>query len=508
MSKVSPEPNFLFDPRAAVYDGGHLSYPDEPPFHPPIAYPEYPFDPDVLDEKNHIYDAVRQLFFLLGLDVEHYDTPDWNPLGVIIRPGDKVVLKPNLVISEHPDGIAGIQAAVVHGSIIRAFLDYVFIANRGQGRITVADSPIKEVDFDRILELTGIGLAVAHLTDRYDLDIDLVDFRDLQVERDRDGVMISSRRLDGDPEGYQIIDLAQHSMLTEIAQHAPRYRSTATVYEKAPFQAHNLERNLYSIPNRILQADVVISLAKLKTHRKAGVTLSLKNMVGITNEKRWLPHHRVGSPSHGGDLYADSTRLDFKIKERAKDLLLTHSWGRWGSQYVGIPLLKSYQKLVQPLLDRLHRDDPHAKIEDGDWYGNDTVWRMVLDLNTLLFYADRQGVLCDQPQRRYFSLIDGIIGGAEEGPLKPRPQPAGLLVAGFNPVVVDMVSTRIMGFDYRKIPMIQRAAARSVLPLGQIEQTNIRLASNDSRWLSIFQTEDPGLKFPPSRGWLGHIELE
>ena len=508
MSNASPVSNFLFDPRTAVYDSGHYSYPDKPPFHPPIAYPEYPFDADVLDEKNYIYDAMRQLFFLLHLDVGHYDTTDWNPLGEIIQPGDNVVLKPNLVISEHPDGIPGIEASVVHGSIIRAFLDYVFIANRGQGRITVADSPIKEVDFDQILELTGIGPAVAYLTDRYDLDIDLVDFRDLQVERDRDGVMISSRRLVGDPEGYQIIDLGQKSMLTEIAQHAPRYRSTAAVYEKATVQAHNLERNLYSIPNRVLQADVVISLAKLKTHRKAGVTLSLKNMVGITNEKRWLPHHRVGSPSHGGDLYADSTRLDFKIKERAKDLLLTHSWGRWGSHYVGMPLLKSYQKLVQPLLDRLHRDDPHAKIEDGDWYGNDTVWRMVLDLNTLLFYADRQGVLCDQPQRRYFSLIDGIIGGAEEGPLKPRPHPAGLLVAGFNPVVVDMVSTRIMGFDYRKIPMIQRAAARSVLPLGQIEQTNIRLASNDSRWLSIFQTEDPGLKFPPSRGWLGHIELE
>ena len=107
-----------------------------------------------------------------------------------------------------------------------------------------------------------------------------------------------------------------------------------------------------------------------------------------------------------------------------------------------------------------------------------------------------------------FSLIDGIIGGVEEGPLKPRPQLAGLLVAGFNPVAVDMLCTRIMGFDYRKIPMLKRAATRSVLPLGQFEQANIQLASNDSRWLSIFQTEDPGLKFPPSRGWLGHIELE
>src|SRR4249920_3177530 len=121
----------LFDPRVAVFDAGQCTYPDRPPFHPPQRYPEYPFGSDEIDAQNFVYESVRQLFCLLEMDKDHYGTRMWNPLGQIIKPGDNVVLKPNLVISEHPDGLVGVQASVVHGSVIRPFIDYVFIANQG-----------------------------------------------------------------------------------------------------------------------------------------------------------------------------------------------------------------------------------------------------------------------------------------------------------------------------------------------------------------------------------------
>jgi uncharacterized protein (DUF362 family) len=508
MSKVGPTTLRLFDPRVGVFDTGQFCYPERPPFNPPERYPEYPFAHHETDPKNYVYGSVRQLFLILGLDVEHYGSPEWNPLGKIIRPGDNIVLKPNLVISDHPDGLTGIQAAVVHGSILRPFIDYAFIANKGRGRITVADSPIKEVEFYRVLELTGIRPTIEYVNEKYGLEIELIDFRDLQVRRNKDGVMISSQQLTGDPGGYRVIDLAQRSMLLEISQYADLYRSTAAVYENAILRAHNQDRNLYSIPSRILEANVVISLAKLKTHRKAGVTLSLKNMVGITNEKRWLPHHRIGSPAQGGDLYSDSTRPDVKLKELAKDLLITHSWGQWGARHVGLPLFNIYKRFAKPLLDRIYRNGSMSHVEDGDWFGNDTVWRMVLDLNTLLFYASPDGHLLDVPQRRYFSLIDGIIGGMEEGPLKPRPHPAGLLIAGFNPVAVDIVCTRLMGFDYQKIPKVQRAAERDWLPLGHYRPNDLIIESNTLRWREIFRSRDPGLGFTPSVGWRGHIEID
>jgi len=499
--------SLLFDPSVAVIDTGRTAYPTRPPFHPPCAYPEYPFDRDKIDTDNFVYEAVRELLHTLALDQEHFDTPQWNPLGAVIRPGDNVILKPNLVISDHPAGLPGIQASVVHGSIVRAFVDYAVIANRGLGRITIADSPIKEVDFARIMQLTGIGPMVDELNRRHDLELDLVDFRDVQVTRDADRVMVESQRLAGDPLGYQVIDLGQRSMLTEIAAHADRFRSTAAVYENAIAQAHTLDHHRYSLPRRILDADVVISLAKLKTHRKAGVTLSLKNLVGITNEKRWLAHHRVGSPKQGGDLYADDTRLDVKFKELAKDVVITHAWGRWLAQRVGMPLFRWYQHTLKGALDR--RDGPAAtrRIEDGDWYGNDTVWRMVLDLNTLLFYADRNGVLQDTVQRRYFSAIDGIIGGMEEGPLKPRPIDCGVMVGGFNPVAVDTVCARLMGFDPQRIPLIRRAAQREWLPLGPFTADDVRVTSNLERWASLMQGADRGFEFTPSAGWVGHVEF-
>ncbi len=497
----------LFIPEVAVYETGETHYPSSPPFDPPQIFPEHPFKGDVLDPDNFIYSAVRNTLILLKLDLEHFDTCAWNPLGEIIKPGDRVILKPNLVISDHPEGLPGIQASVVHGSIIRAVLDYVLIANRGQGSISIADSPIKEVDFNRILELTGIGPTVAILNRRYGLAIDLIDFRDLCVTRNNNRVMVDQKRLIGDPLGYQIIDLGAKSMFHEIEQYTRHLRSTAAYYENSTTKAHRNGLHLYSIPKTILQADVLISLPKLKTHRKAGVTINLKNMVGITNEKRWLPHHRIGSPSNGGDLFADETRIDVKAKEIAKDLLITHPWGRMAANYIGIPLLKYYQRMLKPSVDHALGTKAMQVVEDGDWYGNDTVWRMVMDLNTLMLYADKNGRLCEYPQRRFFSIVDGVIGGMEEGPLTPRPAYSGVVLGGFNPVAIDMVGARIMGFDITRIPLIQQSRIRDWLPLGRFSPEDITIYSNNSRWQNIWQSNDLGLNYIPSSGWHGYIEL-
>ena len=56
-------------------------------------------------------------------------------------------------------------------------------------------------------------------------------------------------------------------------------------------------------------------------------------------------------------------------------------------------------------------DTTTDRIRSGNWHGNDTTWRMVLDLNRALRYGDGVGVLHDEPQRRYFSVVDGIIAG-------------------------------------------------------------------------------------------------
>jgi hypothetical protein len=60
----------------------------------------------------------------------------------------------------------------------------------------------------------------------------------------------------------------------------------------------------------VLSADLVVNLPKLKTHKKTGVTLALKNLVGINGDKNWLPHHSQGSVEKGGDEYPGDGVVD------------------------------------------------------------------------------------------------------------------------------------------------------------------------------------------------------
>lgn len=487
------------------------SYPPAP-FHPPAVYPEYPFASDELQPGNHVYAAVRDMLYRLGLDVENYGTPQWNPLGEIIRPGDKVVLKPNLVISEHELGLEGLEASTVHGSVVRPFLDYAFIALKGSGRITIGDSPIKEVDFEKITGIMGVKDLVEYFYREHpEVPLDLVDYRDLRAYRREDGTIVATSPLSGDSRGYTVVDLKEDSLFHDIAHHHKRFRSTAAVYENVINEVHNLESHKYSFANTVIESDVFICLAKMKTHRKAGVTLSLKNLVGLTNEKRWLPHHRVGTLSEGGDMLPDNAPVAKKVRERLVEAFKANPLGKYGFTYV-LPLIQRIYGLgFNRLVDAIEQKE-QVVWGEGDWHGNDTVWRMVLDLNQILLFTDHQGKLHDTPQKRYFACVDGIIAGEKEGPLHPIPKKAGVLVGGFNPVAVDLACIRIMGYDFRKIPLMRGldcmrrslSAGKSVAQLWH----DLKLNSNDPALARCKENADPLFAFEPSEGWKGHIELD
>src|SRR5258707_1286998 len=115
-------------------------YPAQPPYHPPGLFPEFAsLNIRQVDTANAVYAVVRDMLVLLRLDQINFGTPQWNPLGVYIRPGDKVVIKPNLVLHEF-----GVQqdahCLTTHGSVIRAVLDYVYLATGPEGKIVIADA--------------------------------------------------------------------------------------------------------------------------------------------------------------------------------------------------------------------------------------------------------------------------------------------------------------------------------------------------------------------------------
>jgi hypothetical protein len=142
------------------------------------------------------------------------------------------------------------------------------------------------------------------------------------------------------------------------------------------------------------------------------------------------------------------------------------------------------------------------EIRSGAWYGNNTLWRSVLDLNKILLYADREGIMRDNPQRKLFSIIDGIVAGDKNGPMAPRPRKEGIIIAGANWLAVDISATRLMGFDFEKIPVLQRAINLDKYRLADFDLSEIDLKSNIETFEQIFvEREERFLNFVPAPGW-------
>jgi uncharacterized protein (DUF362 family) len=461
-------------------------------------HPEYPFKPEVSREANPAYAAVRGALQLLGADGERFGRPDWDPLGEIIRPGDTVVLKPNFIRDFHDMGM-NIESVVTHGSIIRAVLDYVTIALKGRGRVVIADAPQCEARFDKIRAFTGLDEIQAFYSSYASIPVDVIDLRPEYTEK-IDGVIIGHKPLPGDPAGYAVINLGDHSAFKPINH--MNHRLYGSEYDRSEVTAHHYESvHEYLISKTILDADVFINLPKLKTHKKVGVTLNLKNLVGINGNKNWLPHHREGVPAKGGDQYADSG-----MSERIEHVLLA-MFKNW------FPLLGPFRRYLgrtaKSMGTAIFGDTNTTRVRSGNWYGNDTTWRMVLDLNRALRYGDGTGALHETPQRHYFSFVDGIVGGDGNGPLAPNPRPVGLVMAGADALAVDLVCTRLMGLDYRSIPTLHEALQTHPYPLKSVSYEQVACCSNVGAYSRpLEEIEGPCFAFRPHFGWVGHVEWD
>ena len=141
-----------------AYDPESTGYPDDAPYHPDVRYPEYPFS-ELASAENGAYQMIRNVLHQMGLDHARFGTPAWNPLGDVIKPGSKVILKPNFVSHinyGYRDGITDTDCLVTHGSIVRAIADYVAIALKGKGTIVLGDSPIQPTDWQEMMRVSGV----------------------------------------------------------------------------------------------------------------------------------------------------------------------------------------------------------------------------------------------------------------------------------------------------------------------------------------------------------------
>jgi len=480
---------------------GHGGYSVEPPYSPGVLYPEYPFGSDTLSKEiNPTYEGVRDCLRLLSLDAEHHGQTCWNPLGNIVHPGGTVVLKPNFVRHFRETRAGHGNCLITHGSVIRAALDYVYIALQGEGRIIIADAPQDDADFDAIREMAGLN-AIQEFCQRHGrLQVEVYDLRPEKTET-VSGITVGYDQLPGDPRGYVKVDLDRHSMFAEI-EHVCHLVYGSDYDADETRRHHTGGVHEYLISRTILEADCVIDLPKLKTHKKTGLTVCMKNLVGINGNKNWLPHHRLGTPAQNGDQFADDGpkhRVERRMMECFRRLF----------PLLG-PLRGPIAKPLKMLGTTIFGDTNTDMVRSGNWYGNDTAWRMVIDLNRALMYADQHGVLQDAPTRSLICLVDGIVGGEGNGPLDPMPKATGVVVGGINPVAVELVCARIMGFDYARLPLLHRALdGNHALPLVGFGYDQIVCRSNVEPFdVPLHRWDGLSLAFRPHFGWRGHIETD
>jgi len=442
---------------------------------------------------NQVYDAVRTALASLGLDRVRWGTSHWNPLRDLIQPGDHVLVKPNWVVEGHHDDDSWEQI-ITHGSVVRATLDYVALALEGKGRITLADGPMLHSNFHMICERAGIPQLVDHYRRvAPTLALEAIDLRSLCYTV-RDDVIVGRTRLPGDPRGAVRVNLGKFSEFFGFRGEGRYYGAD---YDTREVNLHHRgDVQEYLLSGSAMNANVIVDVPKLKTHQKSGMTLCLKGIVGLNSGRNWLPHRMQGTPREGGDQFQESTPVQW-LEGRLVRAFEVSSWAA--------PALVSPIHRIAKRLGKRVFGTTDVTIRGGGWYGNDTLWRMTLDINRALTFADAAGALHQTPVRRRFCVVDGITAGEGEGPVYATPAHMGAIIAGTNPVAVDVVATELAGFDFSKIPTLANAVQPHPLPLFEGRIEDITIAGAQWTDLRSLRAQSP-VRLVPPRSWAGHIE--
>ncbi len=482
--------------RTVIHFSGARGYPQRPPFAPPEHYPELAAFPPEIDPGNRVYAGVRELLRALGYDRPRFGSADWSPLSDLVARGGRVVIKPNFVRHYHERG-GSLDVVVTHPAVLRPLVDYALLAVGPEGSVVIADAPQYDCEVDVLLARTRLPELLAWYRDAAGAR---VEWRDLRVELGRHlhGVQFEKIALPGDPEGYAAVDLGAASEFAAMPTRELRLLRGADYDEDVTIRHHSGGRNEYLVARTVLGADLVINVPKVKTHKKSGVTLSMKNLIGINGDKNWLPHYRAGFAAEGGDefprpdIYARIRRAGAGV---ARELL---------KRGIGAPVLRRLRAVE-------NASGLGGRARNGNWWGNDTVWRTAIDLNKVFYLGDRDGIL-GSPSRRVLNVYDGVMAGEGDGPMAPDPRPVGLLAAGEDGVATDVVVAWLMGFDWRRLAILTGAVGELAggVRITAFDGDPARLSvcwseTGRERLLSLAEI-DLDLGFAAHPAWAGRIE--
>jgi uncharacterized protein (DUF362 family) len=393
------------------------------------------------------------------------DTQGWSdergPFSRVIPSGARVLIKPNLVLHQN-EGPGGVECLTTHASIIRAVTDAALRSEAAE--VLVGDAPIQGCNFDELLSNTGLGAWARRLMIEEPRFRGLRDFRRTTCVLVH-GVRVAAENLQSE-DRFVLFDLGSESLLEPISDSRNRFR-VAWYDHRLMARTHHAGVHQYLLAKEVLDADVVINLPKLKTHKKAGVTCALKNLIGINGNKEFLPHHRIGGPKTGGDNYPDDGLLKRSLEFISDRQNLT-------STYAGAMIWR----IAFGVLARASRYRGDRIGMDGSWSGNDTIWRTCLDLNRILLYGRPDGAMANDIQRRVIHIADAVVAGQGNGPLAPDPLELGLLLGAENAAAMDWVGAQLLAYAPEKISLVRHAFDQFRWPIAKSSSSSVRMAGD------------------------------
>lgn len=359
--------------------------------------------------------------------------------------GKRILIKPNWV--KHATAKSDKWCLCTHENLI--YITVKFLLSKNPSKIIIGDAPIQGCDWNLLLSEDFVK-RINQLSKDFGVEIVIKDFRRVIFNPKTNEKLNKNISL----SEYIIFDMKEKSYLEPISDNKNKFRVTCYNPDRLA-QSHSKGVHKYCIAKDVFDSDIIITMPKMKTHQKAGITNAMKILVGINGDKDFLPHHRIGAKGYGGDCYPGKNAFR-TISEWVLD-----NANRNIGNFLYKPLL-----YVSSAFWKISRPTKEQNLAAG-WYGNDTVWRMVMDLNHIAQYGNSDGSLSDKPQRLIYSLSDGIIGGQGNGPLSPEPLPLGVLAFSNNSYWMDLVMGYLFSLNIDKIPNLK--AAKDLLNLEECE---------------------------------------
>ncbi len=425
------------------------------------------------EERN--LEFLGQLYRNQAWLLQQVDTIFEKHLPVASVEGKKILLKPNLVKEDRfADDAVCLRT---HDLFILAALEAVLM--RRPAHVMVADAPIQGCDWEKMA--SGFAPQIQTLSKKYDIPVEFIDFRRVSFNP-RTNQFVSNRR---DLNHYVIFDTGQRSFLDPVCNDSKKPFRVLQYRADRLARTHCSGKHQYCIAREFFACDTVITLPKIKTHEKTGLTNAMKILVGINGDKDFLPHHRVGGTAQGGDCYLGGNWLR-RTAEAIFDFANVH---------IGRRLYRPLYILGR-LIWKLSLPQAEHPFSAG-WYGNDTTWRMVRDIDLIAEFGTSDGKLAGQPQRQIYSLCDGIIGGQGNGPLRPSPFPLGIILFANDNRLADLVAGTLMGMELEKIPLLQNV----MLILSDIAQHDFLL---NNQKITLEALKPLALPATMPRGWTNY----